>query len=411
MSKANCLVAQSGGPTAVINSSLYGVIMEASNSSKIDKVYGGINGIEGILKKKIIDIFEIPYDRINNMKFTPSAALGSCRYRLKDYKENDEEYRKLFDIFKEFNIKYFFYIGGNDSMETVYKIHSYAQEIGFEINVIGIPKTIDNDLLLTDHSPGFGSAAKFIATVTLELALDGEAYETKTINVMEVMGRNAGWLAASSALVKDKLPNLRHLIYLPEVPFSEEKFLEEVNQAYKEYGNVFITVSEGIKDEKGNYIETGAGSYKQDSFGHRQLGGVGDYIEYLVKQKIYKRVRMTRLGFTQRSALHFASQVDFEEAEKVGRKAVQFALSGESGKMVAIVRDSDAPYTIHFETVDAEKVCNAEKLIPASWITEDGTYVKDEFFRYARPLIQGEVKIPIDGLPNYISLKHQYNLW
>ncbi|WP_273702746.1 diphosphate--fructose-6-phosphate 1-phosphotransferase [Thermoanaerobacter sp. A7A] len=250
-----------------------------------------------------------------------------------------------------------------------------------------------------------------MATVTLELALDGEAYETKTINVLEVMGRNAGWLAASSALVKDRLPNLRHLIYLPEVPFKEEKFLEEVNKAYKEYGNVFITISEGIKDESGNYVEAGSGSYKQDSFGHTQLGGVGDYLEYLIKQKIYKRVRMTRLGFTQRSALHFASQVDFEEAEKVGRKAVQFALNGESGKMVAIIRDSDNPYTTHIEVINAGEVCNEEKLLPSSWITEDGTYVKEEFFNYARPLIHGEVKIPVEGLPQYISLKHQYNLW
>ncbi|ABY94160.1 6-phosphofructokinase [Thermoanaerobacter brockii subsp. lactiethylicus] len=405
--KSNCLIAQSGGPTAVINSSLYGAIMEASRSEKIDKVYGGINGIEGIIKGNIIDIFDIPYERIKQMRFSPAAALGSCRYRLKDYLEDEEEYKKLIEIFKKYNIKYFFYIGGNDSMDAVDKISKYAREIGFEINVIGIPKTIDNDLMFTDHSPGFGSAAKYIATTTLELALDAEVYETKTINVLEVMGRNAGWLTASSALVKERLPHLKQLIYLPEIPFNEERFLEDVNKAYKEYGNVFITVSEGLMDEKGNYIGRKENAYHKDAFGHPQLGGVGDYIEKLVKEKIYKRVKMTRLGVTQRCAMHLASKVDFEEAEMLGKEAVKYALFGETGKMISLVRERNYPYTVKTDIVDVDKVCNKEKKMPLNWINEEGNYVTEEFFDYARPLIQGEVKVPMaEGLPYYINLKY-----
>ncbi|AIS53030.1 pyrophosphate--fructose 6-phosphate 1-phosphotransferase Pfp [Thermoanaerobacter kivui] len=405
--KSNCLVAQSGGPTAVINSSLYGVIMEASKSTAIDRIYGGINGIEGIIKGKIIDILDIPYERIRQMRFSPAAALGSCSYKLKDYKEDDSDYKKLIEIFKKYNIKYFFYIGGNDSMDAVDKIHKYTKEIGFDVNVIGIPKTVDNDLMFTDHSPGFGSAAKYIATITLELALDAEVYEAKTINVLEVMGRNAGWLTASSVLAKERFPHLKQLIYLPEVPFNEEKFLEDVNKAYKEYGNVFITISEGIVDEKGNYIAKRDNAYEKDAFGHPQLGGVGDYIEKIIKEKVYKRVKMTRLGVTQRCAMHLASKVDFEEAEMLGREAVKYALDGETGKMIGLIREKDSPYTVKTELVDVDKVCNKEKKMPLSWINSEGNYVTGEFFNYAKPLIQGEVKLPItEGLPYYTNLKY-----
>ncbi|MGB9678808.1 MAG: 6-phosphofructokinase [Thermoanaerobacteraceae bacterium] len=405
--KYNCLVAQSGGPTAVINSSLYGVIMEASKSNLIGKIYGGLNGIEGIINDKIIDILSIPYDKLKLIRFSPAAALGSCRYKLKDFKEDDTDYKKLIEIFKKYNIKFFFYIGGNDSMDAADKINHYAKEQGFEIQVIGIPKTVDNDLVFTDHCPGFGSAAKYIATTTLELALDAEVYETKTINVMEVMGRNAGWLTASSALAGEKMPYLKQLIYLPEVPFNEEKFLDDVYKAHKEYGNVFITVSEGIVDEKGDYVAKRENAYAKDAFGHTQLGGVGDYIESIIKEKIYKRVKMTRLGVTQRSAMHFASKVDFDEAEILGREAVKYALNGETGKMIGLIRESNNPYSVKIGLIELNKVSNQEKKIPIQWINSEGNHITKEFLEYARPLILGEVNIPIvDGIPYYTNFKY-----
>lgn len=405
--KENCLVAQSGGPTAVINSSLYGVIMEISKSHRINRIYGGLNGIEGIINNRIIDILNIPYERIKQMRFSPSAALGSCRYKLKDYTEDDSDYKKLINIFKKYNIKYFFYIGGNDSMDAAAKINRYAKEIGFDLNVIGIPKTVDNDLMHTDHCPGFGSAAKYVATTTLELAMDAEVYELDTINVLEVMGRNAGWLTASSALAGEKMHNLKQLVYLPEVAFNEEKFLDDVSKAHKEFGNVFITVSEGIVDEHGDYVAKRDNAYSKDAFGHTQLGGVGDYIEKIIKEKIHKRVKMTRLGMTQRCAMHLASKVDFEEAEILGREAVNYALCGVSGKMVSLIRESNFPYAVKTGLVKLDEVCNVEKKVPSQWINSDGNYVTDEFLDYVRPLIYGEVNIPtMDGLPYYINLKY-----
>lgn len=405
--KDNCLVAQSGGPTAVINSSLYGVIIEVCKSRRINRIYGGLNGIEGIINDRIIDIFNVPYERIKQMRFSPSAALGSCRYKLKDYTEDDRDYKKLINIFKKYNIKYFFYIGGNDSMDAAAKINRYAKDIGFDVNVIGIPKTVDNDLMHTDHCPGFGSAAKYVATTTLELAMDAEVYDLDTINVLEVMGRNAGWLTASSALASEKMHNLKQLVYLPEVAFNEEKFLEDVSKAHKEFGNVFITISEGIVDEHGNYIAKRENAYDKDAFGHTQLGGVGDYIEKIIKEKIHKRVKMTRLGMTQRCAMHLASKVDFEEAEMLGREAVNYALNGISGKMVSLIRESNFPYIVKTGLIELDKVCNVEKKIPVEWINSDGNYVTDEFMDYARPLIYGEVGIPtMDGLPHYTNFKY-----
>lgn len=405
--KDNCLVAQSGGPTAVINSSLYGVIMEASKSHRIDRIYGGLNGMEGIINDRIIDIFNIPYERIKQMRFSPAAALGSCRYKLKDYTEDDGDYKKLINIFKKYNIKHFFYIGGNDSMDAAAKINQYAKNTGFDVNVIGIPKTVDNDLMHTDHCPGFGSAAKYVATTTLELAIDAEVYDLDTINVLEVMGRNAGWLTASSALAGEKMHNLKQLIYLPEVAFDEGKFLEDVSKAHKEYGNVFITVSEGIVDEHGNYVAKRNNAYSKDAFGHTQLGGVGDYIEKIIKEKVHKRVKMTRLGMTQRCAMHLASKVDFEEAETLGREAVNYALNGVSGKMITLIRESNLPYIVKQGFIDLDKVRNIEKKIPGEWINSDGNYVTNEFLDYVRPLIYGEVGIPtMDGLPYYTNFKY-----
>jgi 6-phosphofructokinase 1 len=403
----NCLVAQSGGPTAVINSSLYGVLTAAMECKTIDKIYGGLHGIEGIINGKIINILDFPSKILKQIKYSPAAALGSCRYRLKDFKEGKDDYIRIFEAFEKYNIRYFFYIGGNDSMDTADKINKYADEIGYDVKVIGIPKTIDNDLMFTDHCPGYGSAAKYIATTTLEIALDTEVYPKNTINVLEVMGRNAGWLTASAALVREKIPWLKHLIYIPEIVFDENKFLEDVENAYKRNGNIFIAVSEGIVDKNGEYVSKRNNMYTEDAFGHAHLGGVGDYIEKIIKENIYKRVKMVRLGTTQRCAMHFASKTDFEEAEVLGERAVEFAIRGISGKMVSIVRKSNYPYVYDIDIVDLNKVCNKEKKIPLSMINEEGNNVTKEFIEYARPLIYGEIDLPfIDGLPHYTNLKY-----
>lgn len=408
MTKAlgNCLVAQSGGPTAVINASLYGVIINAVKSNAIKEVYGGINGVEGIIKGNLINLKQVPFEKLKKSEFSPSVALGSCRYKLKDFEEEESDYKKLINVFKNHNIRYFFYIGGNDSMDTAEKINKYAKYIGYDVNVLGIPKTIDNDLMYTDHCPGYGSAAKFIATITLELALDAEAYSVPTINILEVMGRNAGWLTASSALARRKMPRLKLLIYLPETAFSEEKFIEDVKMAYKESKNVFIAVSEGIVDKDGKYISNKNNSYKKDAFGHMQLGGVGDYLELIIKENIYNRVKLTRPGVLQRCAMHFSSLRDFKEAELLGKTAVNYALKGVSGKMLCLKRKKSLNYESYIDVVALSKVCNKEKKVPINMINKEGNNVTDEFITYALPLINGEVRLPIiDGLPSYSNIK------
>lgn len=405
MLRGNCLVAQSGGPTAVINGSLYGVVTEALNTRCFDMVFGGIHGIKGILEGKIKDLTGISTDYLEKVKLSPSAALGSCRYKLKDPDESTEEYERLFRLFDENGIRYFFYIGGNDSMDSAYKIERYAKKVGYDIKVIGIPKTIDNDLMYTDHCPGYGSAAKYVATAVIELALDSAVYGTGVINVLEVMGRNTGWIAGAAALAGDNVPGLNMLVYLPEVAFDEEKFLNDLDKAFKKDNHLFVVVSEGLVNEKGEYVFNRRNSYKKDIFGHVQLGGVGDYIEQLIKENIYDRVKLTRLGFLQRCAMHCVSKTDLDEAVMVGRMAVEYALDGISGKMVTLKRNEGPKYQCFTDVIDLNKVCNCEKKVPLEWINSEGNFVNQNFLDYVRPLILGEEEVPMKyGLPEYARL-------
>ena len=397
----NCLVAQSGGPTVVINASLAGVIEAALEAKEIGYIYGGKNGIAGILKEEFIDLTERFGDKkedLELLKLTPSMFLGSCRHKLSG-PDAAEEIAKIFDIFEKYDIGYFFYIGGNDSMDTVDRLSAYAKDHGSDVKIMGVPKTIDNDLMETDHTPGFGSAAKYIATTIREIACDTFIYPVNTVNIVEIMGRNAGWLTAASALARseDGCP-APHLIYLPEVPFEEETFIQDVKEKVKQYQRVVVAVSEGIKDAKGNYIS--ARSDKMDVFGHVQLNGTGKYLESLVTEHVGCKVRSIELNIIQRCASHLASETDLEESVALGAKAVEAALEGQTGKMSVIRRLSDVPYTKEYDTVPVNQVANFEKKIPRSWISEEGNDVKEEMMAYLRPLIQGEVQTKyVNGLP------------
>lgn len=403
----NCLVAQSGGPTAVINASFIGVLDEVLERRSFHNVYAGINGIEGILQKKLVNVSETPYDKLKNLKFTPSSALGSCRYKMKDYNIDNSEYEKLFSIFKEYNIKAFFYIGGNDSMDTVRALSEYTKLHNIDVLVLGIPKTIDNDLMETDHTPGYGSASKFIATSILETYLDSSVYPNNGIFIIETMGRDTGWLAASAALPKIDGKEVVDFIYLPEIPFLREKFLEDVNKRFKEQNQVYIVASEGIKDENGKFLAEDDKSKSHDKFGHAQLGGVCNTLKSLIIEKgITSRVKTLELGSSQRAAMHCASMTDIEEAYMVGREAVKHASLGKSGYMVAMQRLGNSPYKIETTLVEASKVANHIKYFPKDWINEDGNFVTPKAVEYIHPLIQGTPLIPTkNGLPLYARLK------
>lgn len=403
----NCLVAQSGGPTAVINASFMGVLDEVLENKNFDNVYAGINGIEGILQNKLISLSEIPYDRLKNLKYTPSSALGSCRYKLKDYNRDNSEYEKLFRILKEYDIKAFFYIGGNDSMDTVRALSEYTRLNNIDVLVLGIPKTIDNDLMETDHTPGFGSASKFIATSILESYLDSSVYTNNGIFIVETMGRDTGWLAASAALPKIEGRNVVDFVYLPEVPFNKEKFLEDVSKRFKEQNQVYIAASEGIKDENGEFLAKISTSKVHDKFGHTQLGGVCNTLKSLIVDKgITSRVKTLELGVSQRAAMHCASLTDIEEAYTVGRDAVKYAAQGKSGYMIAIKRLESSPYKFETVLAEASKVANHIKYFPKAWINKDGNFVTQDAVDYMTPLIQGTPPIPMEnGLPLYGKLK------
>lgn len=395
----NCIIAQSGGPTTAINSSACGAIFEALNQKAIERVFGARNGIEGILNEEIFDFAEEDLEELKYLKTTPSSALGSCRYRLK--RDDSSDFERIFKVFNKYNIRYFFYIGGNDSMDTVKKIHEYAQKINYEICVIGVPKTIDNDLVGTDHCPGFGSAAKYIATSILEMAHDAAVYKSNIVTIIEVMGRNAGWLAAASALTE-----ATDLIYLPEVPFDFKRFEKDVRKVYEEKGKVMIVVSEGIKDNLGRYISSLESIGGHDNFGHAQLGGVGSVLEKYVKENIGKRVKKIEFSILQRCAMHYSSKTDIEEAYMVGQQAVLYGIQGKSGYMVGLKRISNDPYACETELVDIYEVANLEKKVPSHWINKEGNHVTKECIEYLAPLIMGEVSIPTEkGLPRYARLK------
>ena len=401
----NLIVGQSGGPTAVINSSLYGVVKTALDSNEIDKVYGMQNGIEGFLKGTILDFEEaLPGDKLELIKTTPGAYLGSCRYMLPDDLD-DETYPKLFEKLEELEIAYFLYNGGNDSMDTVSKISRYAERVGSDIKVLGVPKTIDNDLVMTDHTPGFPSAARYVANTVREIVTDASVYETPAVTIIEIMGRHAGWLTAASVLARRFEGDAPYLIYLPEVDFDLDDFVKRVEALLKEHNAVVVCVSEGINDADGKFICEYDSATGVDSFGHKMLAGAGKFLENLLRDKLGCKARSVEFNVSQRCSSALMSKTDQEEAIMAGRFGVESALAGETGYMIAFDRVSD--YKIECSLQDVNKICNEEKKVPASMICDDGTNVSQEFIDYCKPLIQGKVDVPAgeDGLPTFAFRK------
>ncbi len=402
----NCIVGQSGGPTVAINASLSGVLQAVMENGYYDKVYGMVNGIEGLLQGKFMDLTAKFNDKeaVAKLANTPSMYLGSCRYKLPN-DENSIAYEELFSFFKKHDIRTIFYIGGNDSMDTVLKLSGYAKKHGHNINVLGIPKTIDNDLPITDHTPGFGSAAKFVATSVLEIAHDTYIYNIPSVTIVEIMGRNAGWLTASSILARTEYSPAPDLIYLPEVAFDKDKFIEDVKRIQKVRKNIVIAVSEGIKDKDGKYISAAGG--KIDAFGHQQLCGAGKALESLISAEIGCKVRSIELNVLQRAASHIASKTDLDEAAQISRYAVSLGIEGETGKMICYKRLSNNPYLIDTFAYDISAIANEEKRVPLEWITEEGNNLTQEAVDYLFPLIQGETTVSYaNGLPSYCDISH-----
>jgi len=406
--KGACIIGQSGGPTSVINASAYGCIKTALENENITKVYGALNGIKGVLNDNLIDMGKEDPNELTLMLQTPSSALGSCRYKLKDPDVDDTDYKRILEIFKKYNVRYFFYNGGNDSMDTCNKISKFMLKNGYECRVMGIPKTIDNDLAGTDHCPGYGSAAKYIATSLMEIYHDARVYDTGMITVVEIMGRNAGWLtaAASLACYKGCGPDL---IYLPEVPFDLNSFTQKVKEIYDKNGKCIVAVSEGIKDKDGKYIsEYGTDLAKtKDSFGHAQLGGLAAYLANYLKEQTGAKVRGIELSLLQRCAAHCASKTDVDEAFLSGKAAVEYAVSGVTDKMVGFERSYvDGKYVCNVKLFDLTIVANTEKKVPLDWLNETKDGLNEKFVEYALPLIQGEVNmVKEDGLPRFVKLK------
>lgn len=405
----SALIGQSGGPTSVINASALGCIEAALASAKVTAVYGAANGIKGVLDDIIYDMGEENPEELALMRFTPSSVLGTCRYKLADSKKDDSDYKRILEIFKKYNVRYFFYNGGNDSMDTCSKISDYLAEHNYECRVMGIPKTIDNDLACTDHCPGFGSAAKYVATTFMEISRDAKVYDTGSITIVEVMGRNAGWLTAASILAgindKDSAPDL---IYLPEVVFSMEGFIADVTKVYKEKGHVVVAVSEGIKDEKGKFISAyfTEGDQQRDSFGHARMGGLAPNLAEYANAKLKAKVRGIEFSLLQRCAAHLASATDIEEAYMVGKAAFEAAESGITDKMITLDRAPGSEYKCQTGLADLQDVANAEKKVPLEWINEAGNGILEPFIDYALPLIQGQPNRPIEnGLPKFTRLK------
>ena len=404
--RGNCIVAQSGGPTAVINASACGVIQAAFESSKIVGVYGAHNGILGVVNERIFDLGREKPQTIEGLRHTPAAALGSCRYKVK----TEEDFAAIVEVFKKYDIRYFFYIGGNDSMDTADKVNRLAASQGYEFCAMGVPKTVDNDLALTDHCPGYGSVTKYLATMTMEAGRDTEAlYTTDTVNVIEAMGRNAGWIAAGASLAKRASEDAPHIILLPEVPFDETAFTRKVAEWVDNIGRCVVVVSEGTRYSDGSYVSEQKGDFATDAFGHVQLGGAASFIKNLVERDVKVKSRYAFPSTIQRCGAHFASETDCQEAYMVGRRAVELAMTGENGKMVTLVRTGDNPYQCTTGAESLSEVANGEKLFPAEWITEDGFGVTQEFVDYARPLIQGEVSVPMkDGLPDFMRFEKYF---
>lgn len=407
--KGNIIVGQSGGPTAVINSSLAGVVKTAKDRGA-KKIYGMLHGIQGFLDGKYVDLSDYIQTEldIEILKRTPSAYLGSCRYKLPEIHENTEIYEKIFESLNKLDIECFIYIGGNDSMDTIRKLSDYAIIKGYSQKFVGVPKTIDNDLAITDHTPGFGSAAKYIGTTTKEVIRDaiGLAYNTDIVTIIEVMGRNAGWLTGATALAKGEDSPGPDLIYLPEVPFDIPTFVSKVKSLLKKQKTVVVAVSEGIKTKEGKYVcEYGAAVDYVDAFGHKQLTGTATFLANTISAEIGCKTRAIELSTLQRSAAHLASRTDINEAFAVGGAAVKAAFEGDNGKMIILKRVSDDPYQCTTDVYDVHKISNVEKLVPREWINKEGTYVTEEFISYIEPLIQAElIPVPVEGIPRHIVL-------
>ena len=403
----NAIVGQSGGPTSVINASLAGVFESCKNRGA-DVVYGMCNGVAGLLEERVVDLSTLLTDDldIELLKRTPSSFLGSCRYKLPDWRDDEAVYKKLFAILEKLNIGYFFYIGGNDSMDTIKKLSDYAIVKGYTTKFIGVPKTIDNDLALTDHTPGYGSAAKYIGTSTKEIIRDSNAleYGKGLVTVIEIMGRNAGWLTGAAALSKGEDCEGPDLIYLPELAFDVEKFVEKVKGLLEKKQSVVVAVSEGIRLADGRYVcELTDGVDYVDAFGHKQLSGTANYLACRIANELGCKARGIELSTLQRAASHLVSRIDIIEAYQVGGAAVKAADEGDTGEMVILERISDDPYQCTTSLRNVHKVSNVEKVVPRKWINEDGDYVTEEFLNYVKPLIQGDVPpIMVDGIPRHL---------
>ena len=409
-SKPNAIVAQSGGPTAVINSSACGVIQEAKKSGKIGRVIGAVNGILGVLKEELFNLSAERSETVEQLMQTPAAAFGSCRYKLKSLQDSKADFDRVLDVFKAHNIRYFFYAGGNDSMDTADKVNKLAADAGYELTCIGIPKTVDNDLAFTDHCPGYPSVAKYVATCAMEAGRDTEAlYTTDTCTILEVMGRNAGWIAAATGLAHRSAEDAPHLVYMPEAAFSFDKLVSDVQEVLKEFGRVFIVAGEGLKDDKGQYITADSGAFAKDSFGHVQLGGIAEMLKAIIEKEVKIKARWNKLGTNQRSAMHFASLTDVKEAYMCGKMAVKYALQGVNSKMVTLVREKGRKYKCTTGLAELRDVANGEKKVPREFINEKGNHITKAMRDYVKPLVQGQapVKIGEDGLPVFMRFERK----
>ena len=403
--KGACIIGQSGGPTSVINASAYGVIRTALDSDVITNVYGAEHGIKGVLNDRLFDMSKEDAGELELLKYTPSSALGSCRYKMRDPDEDDTDYKRILKVFKKHDVRYFFYNGGNDSMDTCNKISKFMQKSGYECRVMGVPKTIDNDLFGTDHCPGYASAAKYIATSCMEVYQDARVYDTGMICIIEIMGRHAGWLTAAAALAAEYGAG-PDLIYLPETDFDMEQFLSDVARVYKERGNCMVAVSEGIHYADGSFVSE-AKTSATDGFGHAQLGGLAALLANVVKEKLGVKVRGIELSLLQRCGAHLASETDIEESFMAGKAAVENAVAGMTDKMVAFERgEINGHYACKTKLLNLTDVANFEKKVPLDWINEAHNGVTHDFIDYALPLIQGEPKLPKeDSLPRFARLK------
>ena len=402
----NLIVAQSGGPTAAINATLAGVIKEWLSENNGAKVYGSRFGVEGIIKENITDLTGLSEDELDKLMRTPASALGSCRYRLSDPKEDETDFKRVLEVFKKYDIGHFVYIGGNDSMDTVHRLSEYFTENGMtDIVVNGAPKTIDNDLCGIDHCPGFGSAAKYIATVCSELAREVKVYDKENILIVEIMGRHAGWLTAAAALAAEKDSEVPYLIYLSEIKLSVEKFVADLKEVMKKSKNVIVALSEGTVIEQKTGGNQADADGEVDAFGHKQLAGNGRILEKVLKDELKYKARYIELSLIQRCASHCMSETDIMESVELGRVAVRLGLEGKSGRMARLTRISDEPYKVEYSSVDIKEVANLEKKVPLEWINEGENGVTEEMMKYLRPLIKGEMSCRYkDGVPEFFVI-------